>query len=129
MIDPSFATIVLISFILVFGVLVPILNKATPKYVSYRWCVIVVVLALLIGAVIDFEVLSEDARHVILLGGLIVVGGYVLLRTLEKILANGWIKGAKLEVSKGDMSATLSAEQAGNPKLKEKAEEENKETE
>lgn len=114
MISPTFATIVIVSFIAVFGVVVPIINKKAPKYISYRWCVVVVILALLIGAVIDFDVLSDDARNVVLMGGLIVSGGYVLLRTLEKVLANGWLKGAKLEVQKGDMSASLSAEQTGN---------------
>lgn len=114
MISPTFATIVIVSFIVVFGVVVPIINKKAPKYISYRWCVVVVILALLIGAVIDFDVLSDDARNVVLMGGLIVSGGYVLLRTLEKVLANGWLKGAKLEVQKGDLSASLSAEQTGN---------------
>lgn len=114
MISPTFATIVIVSFILVFGVVIPIINKKAPKYISYRWCVVVVILALLIGAVVDFDVLSDEARNVILMGGLIVSGGYVLLRTLEKALANGWLKGAKLEVQKGDLSASLSAEQTGN---------------
>lgn len=114
MISPTFATIVIVSFILVFGVVIPIINKKAPKYISYRWCVVVVILALLIGAVVDFDVLSDDARNVVLMGGLIVSGGYVLLRTLEKVLANGWLKGAKLEVQKGDLSASLSAEQTGN---------------
>lgn len=114
MISPTFATIVIVSFILVFGVVIPIINKKAPKYISYRWCVVVVILALLIGAVVDFDVLSDEARNVILMGGLIVSGGYVLLRTLEKVLANGWLKGAKLEVQKGDLSASLSAEQTGN---------------
>lgn len=114
MISPTVATIVIVSFIVVFGVVLPIINKKAPKYISYRWCVVVVILALLIGAVIDFEVLSEEARNVILMGGLIVSGGYVLLRTAEKILANGWLKGAKLEVQKGDLSASLSTEQTDN---------------
>ena len=114
MISPTFATIVIVSFIMVFGVVIPIINKKAPKYISYRWCVVVVILALLIGAVVDFDVLSDEARNVILMGGLIVSGGYVLLRTLEKVLANGWLKGAKLEVQKGDLSASLSAEQTGN---------------
>lgn len=111
MIDPIFATIIMVSFILIFGVGLPILNKKAPKYISYRWCVIVVVLALLIGAVIDFEVLSDDARRVILIGGLVIAGAYILLRTIEKVLANGWLKGATLEAKKGDMSLTLTADQ------------------
>lgn len=116
MISPLFATIVIIVFILLFGVGLPILNKKAPKYISYRWCVIVVVLALLIGAVIDFEVLSDDARRVILIGGLVIAGSYILLRTIEKVLANGWLKGATLEAKKGDMSLTLTADQKDEEK-------------
>lgn len=110
MISPTFATIVLITFIVIFGIGVPILNNAKPKYVSYRWCVIVVVLALLIGAVINFESMQDEIRHCLLIGGLVIAGGYVLLRTAEKVLANGWLKGSKIELHKGDLSATISSE-------------------
>lgn len=107
MISPVLATIILIVFILLFGVGVPILNKTAPKYISYRWCVIVVALALLIGAVIDFEVLSDEARKIVLIGGLAIAGVYVFLRTLEKILANGWLHGASIEIEKGDIKAKV----------------------
>lgn len=110
MINPLVATIIMVSFILVFGVGVPILDRKAPKYISYRWCVIVVALALLIGAVIDFEVLSDDARKIVLVGGLVIAGVYVVLRTIEKVLANGWLKGASIEATKGDISVKLSSE-------------------
>lgn len=110
MIDPILATIIMVSFIVIFGVGVPILNNKTPKYISYRWCVIVVSMALLIGAVIDFEVLSDDSRKIVLIGGLVIAGVYVVLRTMEKILANGWLKGASIEATKGDISVKLSSE-------------------
>jgi hypothetical protein len=66
-----------------------------------------VALALLIGAVIDFEVLSDDARKIVLIGGLVIAGVYVLLRTIEKVLANGWLKGASIEIEKGDIKAKV----------------------
>lgn len=110
MISPVVATIIMVSFILVFGVGVPILDRKAPKYISYRWCVIVVALALLIGAVIDFEVLSDDARKIVLVGGLVIGGVYVVLRTIEKVLANGWLKGASIEATKGDISVKLSSD-------------------
>jgi cell division protein FtsW (lipid II flippase) len=110
MISPVIATIIMVSFILVFGVGVPILDRKAPKYISYRWCVIVVALALLIGAVIDFEVLSDDARKIVLVGGLVIAGVYVVLRTIEKVLANGWLKGASIEATKGDISVKLSSD-------------------
>lgn len=110
MISPVIATIIMVSFILVYGVGVPILDRKAPKYISYRWCVIVVALALLIGAVIDFEVLSDDARKIVLVGGLVIAGVYVVLRTIEKVLSNGWLKGASIEATKGDISVKLSSD-------------------
>lgn len=116
MIQPEWATAIIIIFILVFGVGVPILNRKAPKYISYRWCVIVVILALLIGAVIDFDILSDDARRVLLVGGLVTVGVYVVLRTLEKALANGWLNGASIEAQKGDAKVTIHGERSGGEK-------------
>ena len=110
MISPLTATIIIISFILIFGVGVPILNKKAPKYISYRWCVIVVVLALLVGVIVDFEVLSDEARKIVLIGGLVISGVYVALRTIEKVLANGWLKGASIEAQKGDTKVIIHSE-------------------
>lgn len=110
MISPFWATIIIVAFILIFGVGVPILNRKAPKYISYRWCVIVVVLALLIGVVVDFEVLSNDARKIILVGGLVIAGVYVALRTIEKVLANGWLRGATIEAKKGDIEVKLTSD-------------------
>lgn len=103
MIEPSIATIVIVSFLVVFGIIMPILNKKFPKFISYRWSVIVVILALLIGAVIDFDALTENVRYALILGALIIAGGYILLRTIEKALANGWLRGAEIEAEKGDI--------------------------
>ena len=107
MISPELATIILVVFIVLFGIAVPIINTVAPRFVSYWWCAIVVVLAILIGAVVDFNELHDDARHVILTWGLAIVGGYIVLRTAEKALANGWLRGAKIEASKGDMNVKI----------------------
>ena len=109
MISPTAATIIVVCFLLVFGVGLPVLNVKIPKFVSYRWCVIVVVLALLIGAVIDFEVLSDESRQIVLISGMVIGGAYVLLRTIEKVLANGWLHGASIEAKKGDISVKLTS--------------------
>lgn len=103
MVTPTFATIVIVAFLVVFGIIMPILNKKFPKFISYRWSVVVVILALLLGAILDFDALSENVRHCLLVGGLVIVGGYVLLRTVEKALANGWLRGAEIEAEKGDI--------------------------
>ena len=110
MIDAIPATLILLSFIAAFGILVPVLNIRFPKFISYRWCVVVVALALLIGAVVDFRSLSDDARRVILVGGLLIVGSYVVMRTVEKALANGWLRGAHIEARKGDLRVSVQSE-------------------
>lgn len=109
MISPFWATVIIVAFILVFGVGIPIVERRAPKYISYRWCVVVVILALLIGVVIDFDVLSDDARKIMMVGCLVISGGYVLLRTAEKAFANGWFKGAQIEAKKGDISIKVSS--------------------
>ena len=94
MIDPYVATAVICALIVVFGLVLPILNHKLPEYVSYRWCVVVVVLAVLVGAVVDFAPLSDETRRTLIIGALIIVGAYVVLRTAEKALAKGWLRGA-----------------------------------
>lgn len=103
MLSPETATIIIVAFLVVFGIIMPILNKKLPKFISYRWSVIVVILALLIGAVLDFDALSEQVRYGLIVGGLVIAGGYILLRTVEKALANGWLRGAEIEAEKGDI--------------------------
>jgi hypothetical protein len=110
MIDPVWATVIIIAFIIIFGVGIPVLNIKASKFVSYRWCVVVVVLALLVGTTIDFEVLSDESRKIILLGGIIIAGLYVVLRTIEKVLSKGWLKGASIEAKKGDIEVKLSSQ-------------------
>lgn len=123
MVTPTFATIVIVVFLVVFGIIMPILNKKFPKFISYRWSVVVVILALLLGAILDFDALSENVRHCLLVGGLIIVGGYVLLRTVEKALANGWLRGAEIEAEKGDIKVKgrfgQKPDNSDNPKQKE----------
>lgn len=111
MISPTFATAIILSFLFIFGVILPILgtSKRFSDAISFRWMCVVVVLALMIGSVIDFSSLSSECRKVLLLGGIIVVGGYIVLRTIEKLFASGYIGKAplNLKVSKGDIAAEV----------------------
>ena len=110
MILPEHATFIVVLFILIFGVAVPIINRRAPKYISYRWCVIVVLLALLIGVVVDFGGLPQEIKMAVVVGGLVICGAYIVLRTLEKALANGWLRGASIEAKKGDISVKVSSD-------------------
>lgn len=110
MLHPIAAAAILGAFLLLFGFLVPYLNAKKRDLVSLRWCVVVAVLAMMLGAVIDFAALSDDVRRILLVGGLAISGGFVFLRTIEKALANGWLRGIRLDVRKGDASASISAD-------------------
>lgn len=110
MIDPYIATGVICALVFVFGVALPVLSIRFPDYVSYRWCVVVVMLAVLVGAVVDFEPLSDETRRTLIVGTLIVSGAYVVLRTAEKALAKGWLRGASIEAQKGDISVKIRAD-------------------
>jgi hypothetical protein len=40
----------------------------------------------------------------------VICGAYIVLRTLEKALANGWLRGASIEAKKGDISVKVSSD-------------------
>lgn len=108
MVSSNLAFYTIVSFVVVFGVIIPVLDKVKifKPFVSFRWSVIVVLLAALIGVVIDFSHLTDDVRLAIVIGAIIVSGGYVLIRTFEKLVFNGYTFGLKkISVQKGDVSA------------------------
>lgn len=109
MISPVAATIILIIFLVLFGVIMPIVNIKFPEYISFRWLCIVVILALLIGAVIDFAGLNDDARYLVLLSGFIIICLYIILRTLEKLSYNRNEIRLKLKHGNSEGSITLNA--------------------
>ena len=106
MIDPFCATSILcvLSFILI--ILLPMLDSIPKltKFVSFRWTCVAVILIIMVAVVINFKELADETRNIIVSGGLIVVGGFLILKTIEKILYNGWLKGLNLKgsVEKGE---------------------------
>ena len=90
-------TIVLIGFLVVTGVIVPIcgVSEKIREVISLRWLVIVTILALTLGAAIDFDHLDDASRMAVIIGGMVIGGLFVLLRTYEKCKAKGWSFGVK----------------------------------
>ena len=90
-------TIVLIGFLVVTGVVVPIcgVSEKIREVISLRWLVIVTILALTLGAAIDFDHLDDASRMAVIIGGMVIGGLFVLLRTYEKCKAKGWSFGVK----------------------------------
>ena len=111
MTDPILAIIILCALITILIVLVPILDAipALTRFVSFRWVCVSIVLVLVVGVIIDFKELSDSTRDLTITGGMIIVGGFLLPRTLEKILYNGWLKGVNLKgsIEKGELKGNV----------------------
>ena len=131
MATPNLALFILSVLAILLAVVIPLLN-AIPKLsslISMRWTCIAIVLLIMVGVIVDFEPLAESTRNIALTGGFIVVGAYLLFRTVEKILASGWLKKVNVTgtVSKGDISATVEVKHVDDSK-EEKPEEKSEES-
>jgi hypothetical protein len=80
----------------------------------------------MVGVIINFEHLADSTRDIVIRGGLVIVGIYLVLRTLEKILHAGWLKGLNLKgsIEKNGFKATAEVNQAPNVENKEDKKEE-----
>ena len=110
MITPQMATIIILCFIGLFGIVLPILDKVPVirNFISFRWSIIIVFLAMMLGALLDFSHLSDSFRITLCIGVMILSGAYILIRSYEKVAANGWsLNINKLKVEKGDIKAEL----------------------
>ena len=110
MIDAYPATIIMLAFIVFFGVILPIMDKSKKfgKFVSLRFAVLVVFLSMAVGVVLDFSHLENNIRFAVIVGTLIIGGIFFIIRTWEKAAANGWSIGIKkIEAGKGDAKVTV----------------------
>ena len=144
MANTTLALSILAGLAIILALVIPLLN-AIPKlssFISLRWSCVSVILLVMVGVVIDFEPLADSTRDIALKGGLIIVAAFIILRTVEKILANGWLKGMNIRgtVTKGDTVATVEIKKdettvevkdstEENKEEKEAVEEENKDKE
>lgn len=111
MIDAIPATFVIIGFLLVWAIIIPICG-AIPKIkdiISYRYLIVTVFLACMIGVIINFSDLDATARLVVIVSASILSVIYIIIRSIEKWLYNGWSihRDVKLEAKKGDLSAKI----------------------
>ena len=111
MANTTLALSILAGLAIILALVIPLLNPI-PKlssFISLRWSCVSVILLIMVGVVIDFEPLADTTRDIALKGGLIIVAAFIILRTIEKVLANGWLKGMNIKgtVTKGDIVATV----------------------
>lgn len=105
MLSASTTALIMAGFLLIYVVVVPILDVKVKDYMSLRWAALVTLLALGVGATLDFSHLNDECRYVILLSVGITIPVWIALRTVEKLAIKGYV--GKISVKKGDMSADL----------------------
>lgn len=110
MLNPIAATVIILFVSLILLIVIPILDssKRLGKYISLRYTLVVVVLAMVLGCVLNFSHLMESSRNIVLLGGLIIVGLFIIVRSLEKLKLGQ--KHIEAEVHKGDIGASVKIE-------------------
>ena len=106
MIEPSFATLVMLGIGLLLLFIIPLLDgsKKFGKYISLRYTLIVITTVMALGCVLDFSHLNESSRNIALSGGLALIGLFVIMRSLEKCKLGA--KTLEIEVHKGDCGAS-----------------------
>ena len=87
MVTPVFATIAIAVAVLLTIVIIPILD-GTPKfqkYISLRYTLVAISLIMALGCILDFSHLAESSRNIVLTGAMVLVGIFVIVRSLEKL--------------------------------------------
>ena len=104
MVTPNVAIIIAGALILIFALALPMLDsiKRFSDTISTRWSIVVIFLALGVGCVIDFKEFSDQNRHLVLLGCLLMSVLYVVFISLERWLSKGWIGRAGIILKKGE---------------------------
>ena len=110
MIEPSFATLIILTMGILLMFVIPLLDssKRFGKYISLRYTLVVVTTLMALGCVLDFSFLIESSRNIVLAGGLILVGLFVVARSLEKRKFGA--KTVNITAKKGDIELSATVE-------------------
>lgn len=108
MLTPTVAAIILAVISVLLLIVVPIFDgsKRFAQFVSLRYTLVAVALVMALGCVLDFSHLAENSRNIVLTGGLVLVGLFVVVRSLEKLKLGN--KVINVEASKGDINIKAS---------------------
>ena len=120
MLTPTVASWALLCVCVLLLIVVPIMDgsKRFAKYVSLRYVLVSMTLIMALGCILDFSHLSDSSRNIVLSGAVVLVGIFVLVRSLEKIKLGG--KTVELSFEKGDIKAstTITGEKVPDELLK-----------
>lgn len=108
MLTPELAAIILLAVCVLLLVIIPLLDgsKMFSKFISLRYTLVAVSLIMALGCILDFSHLSESSRNIVLMGGVILVGLFVIVRSLEKMHLGG--KVVNVSAQKGDIKVSAS---------------------
>ena len=115
MIQPETTTIIILSLlaILMSLPLIEIIPRVG-KIVSLRWAIVAIVVTLMVAVILDFSHLSEDIRKTVIVGGLCTGGLWIVARSVEKALFNGFFaKAGKVEIDVDDKKLTIENAEVG----------------
>lgn len=115
MIEPTTTTIIILSLlaILMSLPLIEIIPRVG-KIVSLRWAIVAIIVSLMVAAILDFSHLSDDIRKTVIVGGLCTGGLWIVARSAEKALFNGFFaKAGKVEVDIDDKRLTIENAEVG----------------
>ncbi len=97
---------------------IPILGRV----VSLRWSLVVITTVLMVAVVIDFSHLDNSVRMAVIVGGIILAGIFLIARSIEKWLYNGWgFKAKKIEGDLGEKKLTIEGVEIGGKKVEKKS--------
>lgn len=121
MIAPSLATIAIIASALFLLVIIPLLDgsKRFGKYISLRYTLVVVALTMALGCILDFSFLIESSRNIVLCGGLVLTGLFVVFRSLEKCKLGA--RTVNITAKKGDIELSATMERDNKTKIESEA--------
>lgn len=108
MLTPHVAAIILLIVCVVLLIIIPLLDGSERfgKFISLRYTLVALSLIMALGCILDFSHLSESSRNIVLMGGMILVGLFVLVRSLEKMKLGG--KVINVSAQKGDIKLSAS---------------------
>lgn len=109
--EPYSTTVIIIAFLVIWAIIIPVISSI-PKIgdiISFRYMTLVVFLAVMLGVIINYHDLDASIKMAVIVSTAILSGIYILVRSVEKVLAKGWTfkKDISASVSKGDIKAEV----------------------
>lgn len=123
MIEPTTTTIIILSLLAVLMSL-PLIEiiPRVGKIVSLRWAIVAIVVTLMVAVILDFSHLSDDIRKTVIVGGLCTGGLWIVARSVEKAIFNGFFaKAGKVEIDVDDKKLTIEGAEVGEKEVQKSA--------